>query len=59
VQDWRCFSRAKFSNMRVRLAAVLYENQSLKVVELVLDITLSFAYDTRAVALAGRCVQVE
>jgi hypothetical protein len=45
--------------MRVRLAAVLDENQSLKVVELVLDITLSFAYDTRAVALAGRCVQVE
>jgi len=45
--------------MRVRLAEVLDENQSFKVIELVLDITLSFAYDTRAVALAGRCVLVE
>jgi hypothetical protein len=45
--------------MRVRLAAVLYENQSFKVAELVLDITLSFAYDTRAVALAGRQVKSE
>jgi hypothetical protein len=45
--------------MRARVAVVIDENQSLKVVELVLDITLSFAYDTRAVALAGRCVQAE
>jgi hypothetical protein len=28
--------------------------RGFKVAELVLDITLSFAYDTRAVALAGR-----
>lgn len=45
--------------MRERFAVVIDENQGFKVVELVLDITLSFAYDTRAVALASRCVKAE
>ena len=33
--------------------------RGFQVIEFVLDITLSFAYDTRAVALADRCVKAE
>jgi hypothetical protein len=46
--------------MRERSAATYQlKIRDFKVTELVLDITLSFAYDTRAVALAGRQVKSE